>query len=189
MSTLKPVQATLPDVVAEPRQRERAWLLLAAGCSLVAGATHLWVVPEHLEEWLPAAVFFVVLAVLQLGLAALLLRRPTPLLLQLAAVGTLGIVVFYVLTRTVDLPLLPPLGAHGGDHLPVAWGIGNGTPLYPGEGLEEVGAPDLVCLAAELMTVAAITAVLPVRSRRWVLDLAVGLGGALLVLRVLGVLG
>ncbi len=167
----------------------RAVLAAAAGCSLVAAATHLYVVPEHAEEWPAAAVFFVVLTVLQLGLAAVLLRRPGPRLLESAVLATVGLVVFYVLTRTVDLPLLPPLGAHGASHLPVAWGIGNGVPVFPGEGVEEVGAPDLVCLVAELATVVLLVGVLPPAARRRVGNAAAAAALLLVALRVAGVPG
>jgi hypothetical protein len=167
----------------------RAVLATAAGCSLVAAATHLYVVPEHAEEWPAAAVFFVVLAVLQVVLAAVLLRRPGPRVLESAAVATVALVVFYVLTRTVDLPLLPPLGAHGASHLPVAWGIGNGVPVFPGEGVEEVGTPDLVCLVAELATVVLLVGVLPPAARRRVGNVAVAAALVLVTLRVAGVPG
>jgi hypothetical protein len=187
MTTLTSTAAPSHQADAD-RSARRAWLLLAAGSSLVAGAAHVWVVPEHLQEWVAAAVFFVVLAVLQVGFAVLLLVRPEPAVLVLGALGTLGLVVFYVLTRTVDLPLLPPLGAHSGSHLPVEWGVGNGVPVYPGEGFEEVGTPDLVCLAAELVLLVSLLAVLPARARRRTADLAVVAGGVLLALRVLGVL-
>jgi hypothetical protein len=187
MTTLTPTESPGHRADAD-RSARRGWLLLAAGSSLVAGATHVWVVPEHLEEWVAAAAFFVVLAVLQVVLAVLLLVRPAPAVLLVGALGTLGLVVFYVLTRTVDLPLLPPLGAHSGSHLPVEWGVGNGVPVYPGEGFEEVGTPDLVCLASELVLLVSLLAVLPPRARRRTADLAVVAGGVLLALRVLGVL-
>jgi hypothetical protein len=178
----------VPDTV-RPAVSGRSVLATAAGCSLVAAATHLYVVPEHAEEWPAAAVFFVVLAVLQLGLAAVLLRRPGPRLLEPAAHATVGLVVFYVLTRTVDLPLLPPLGAHGASHLPVAWGIGNGVPVFPGEGVEEVGTPDLVCLGAELATVVLLAGLLPPAARRRVVNVAVAAALVLVALRVAGVPG
>jgi hypothetical protein len=188
MATLTPLTSPVPRPGARPGAVDRAWLWVAAACSLVAAVTHLWVVPEHLEEWWPAALFFVVLAVAQLALSGLLLLRPTTALLGSAVVGTLGLVAFYVLTRTVDLPLLPNHGAHAASDLPVAWGVGNGVPVYPGAGLEEVGRPDLLCLAAELVMVTALVAVLPPRARRWTTDLAMLLGGALLALRASGVL-
>ena len=167
----------------------RAVLATAAGCSLVAAATHLYVVPEHAEEWPAAAVFFVVLTVLQVVLAAALLRRPGPRVLESAVLATVGLVVFYVLTRTVDLPLLPPLGTHAASHLPVAWGIGNGVPVFPGEGVEEAGTPDLVCLGAELATVVLLVGVLPPAARRRVGNVAVAAALVLVTLRVVGVQG
>ncbi len=166
---------------------ERATRLLAAGCALAAALTHAWVVPEHLDEWLPAGVFFVVVTLAQLGLVWSLRRPPAPWLLGLALAGTVGLVLLYVASRTVDLPFLP--AAHEITHLPVAWGIGNGIPVFPGERIEEVGVPDLVCLATELVLVAALCSLAPPVVRRRVTSGLLGLGLGLLVLRLLGVLG
>ena len=83
-----------------------------SGSVLVAAVAHVWVVPEHLAEWLPAAVFFVVVSAGQVALAWRLRRsrvRPRP---GSRAAGDIGVVVFYVMTRTVDLPFLP--AAHAG---------------------------------------------------------------------------
>jgi hypothetical protein len=172
--------------VSEPRV-ERGTRLLAAGCALVAGVTHAWVVPEHLEEWLPAGVFFVLVALAQLALVWSLRRTPDSRVVALALAGTVGLVLLYVASRTVDLPFLP--SAHEITHLPVAWGIGNGIPVFPGEGLEEVGTPDLVCLGAELVLVGALCSLAPPAVRGRVASGLLGLGLGLLVLRLLGVLG
>ena len=54
-----------------------AALRASAALSLLAAAMHLWVVPEHLEEWWGYGAFFLVCAFAQ-GLYALgLLRRPS----------------------------------------------------------------------------------------------------------------
>ena len=64
-----------------------ATLRTGAALSLLTAAMHLWVVPEHLEEWWGYGAFFVVLAVAQ-GLCALvLLRRPSRPLLLLGVGG------------------------------------------------------------------------------------------------------
>jgi hypothetical protein len=154
--------------------------------AIVAALTHLWVIPEHLAEWPPAAVFFAVLTVLQLGLAWLVRRRPAPAVVLLGLAGTVGLVIFYVATRTLDLPFLP---AHGAEHLPVAWGVGNGIPVFPGDRIEEVGVADVVCLVAELATVAALVALTTSGVRRLLTNALLGLGILMLVLRVGGVLG
>lgn len=91
-----------------------------------------------------------------------------------------------VASRTVDLPFLP---VHGSEHLPVAWGVGNGVPVFPGDRIEQVGLPDLVCLAAELATVAALCALSTPLVRRLTTSGLLVLGLAMVAMRVVGVLG
>ena len=159
---------------------------VAAGSVLVAAVAHVWVIPEHLAEWLPAAVFFVVVSAGQLALAWMLRRPTSAAVVTVGLFGTIGLVVFYVATRTVDLPFLP--AAHA-EHLPTAWGIGNGIPIFPGDRIEEVGVPDLVCLAAELVTIGALCALATPAVRRTVTSGLFALGVAMLVLRLVGPLG
>src|SRR4028119_950276 len=112
-------------------------LRVVAALSLLAAAMHLWVVPEHLEEWWGYGTFFVVLAAAQ-GLYALgLLRRPPsrPLLL-LGVAGNLAVVIIWLVTRTAGVPLLGP---HAGE-------------------VEGVGALDLTCTLAEVGIVAGLGA-------------------------------
>ena len=72
----------------------------AAALSLLVAAIHLWVVPEHFEEWWGYGAFFVVLAVAQ-GLYALgLLRWPTRSVLLLGAAGNLAVAILWLVTRT-----------------------------------------------------------------------------------------
>jgi len=180
-------EVAAPTRVRAPRvESDAAVRAVAAGSALVAALTHVWVIPEHLTEWLPAAVFFVVVSVGQLVLAWLLRRPPSAAIVTLGLLGTIGLVVFYVMTRTVDLPFLP--AAHA-EHLPTAWGIGNGIPIFPGDRMEEVGVPDLVCLAAELVTIGALCALATPVVRRTVTSGLFAIGVAMLVLRLVGPLG
>ena len=72
----------------------------AAALSLLVAAIHLWVVPEHFEEWWGYGAFFVVLAVAQ-GLYALgLLLRPTRSVLLLGVAGNLAVAILWLVTRT-----------------------------------------------------------------------------------------
>jgi hypothetical protein len=109
----------------------------AAALSLLAAAMHLWVVPEHLEEWWGYGTFFVVLAAAQ-GLYALgLLRRaPSRPLLLLGVAGNLAVVIIWLVTRTAGVPLLGP---HAGE-------------------VEGIGALDLTCTLAEVGIVAGLGA-------------------------------
>ena len=174
--------AALPSTTPTGRTAVR----LVVWSSLLAAATHLWVVPEHRAEWPPAAIFFVVVTVLQVALAWWTHRSPSPLVVTAGLVGTVGLLVFYVLTRTVALPFLP---AHGAEHLPVAWGVGNGIPIFPEDRIEAVGLPDMVCLVAELVTVAALCSLAAPSVRRAATNGLLLLGVSLLALRLVGVLG
>ena len=106
-----------------------AILRAAATLSLLVAAMHLWVMPEHLEEWWGYGVFFVVVAAAQ-GLYGLgLLRRPSRPFLLLGVAGNLTIVILWLVTRTTGIPLLGP------------------------HAVEVVGALDLFCTLAELCVV------------------------------------
>jgi hypothetical protein len=106
-------------------------LQVAAALSLLAATIHLWVVPEHFEEWWGYGTFFVVVALAQ-GLYALwLLRRPGRPLLLFGVAGNLMIVILWLVARTSGIPLLGP---HAGE-------------------VEEVGALDLICTLAEVCVV------------------------------------
>lgn len=140
---------------------------LAAVAAATAALLHLTVVPEHLDEWWVYGVFFLGLSAAQAVLVRLLLRGPpgTPLLLA-AIIGTLAVVVLYVLTRTSGLPVGP---VHGYSGAIVRRGVGNGVPVLPGSlsdrHIEPIGAIDLSCLAAELVLIAALVGQLPTRVR------------------------
>ncbi len=71
---------------------------------MLLAAVHLWVVPEHLEEWWGYGTFFLVCALAQ-GLYALgLLRRPSRPFLLLGVAGNLAVVILWLVTRTTDIP-------------------------------------------------------------------------------------
>ncbi len=164
---------------------QRLFAGVAAGSALVAALIHALVTPEHLTEAPAAGWFFLVVTALQAGLALALLRPlPVPVILT-ALVGQLGVVALYVASRTVDLAFLP---THGGDHLPVAGGIGNGSPVYPGAHMEPVGVLDVACLGAELVLLAMLAALLPDRVRGRVTTLMAVLAVSALVARGAGVL-
>ncbi len=144
---------------------DRTVLVAMAGAA-VAGGIHLAVAAEHLAEgWLIGG-FFVVLGSAQLGLVVALRRRLSERVL-LGVIGAhLAVIALYAATRTVDLPFVPPHDAgHSVDHLPVAGGVGNGIPIYPGSRIEPVGILDAVCLAAELALVAAVVSMVSPRLR------------------------
>ena len=118
--------------------RPKQILYAAAALSLVAALVHLWVTPEHLEEWWGYGAFFLVSAVAQALYAPLLLRRPDRAILLLGVAGNLAIVSLYLLTRTVGIPFFGP---HAGES-------------------EGVGFTDLCATTSELGIIVALGAVL-----------------------------
>jgi hypothetical protein len=86
----------------------RRTLYAGAALSLLAGLIHLWVAPEHFEEWWGYGTFFLVSAAVQVLYAPLVLLWPTRMVLLLGIAGNLAIVALYLLTRTVGVPLFGP---------------------------------------------------------------------------------
>lgn len=107
-----------------------------AALSLVAALIHLWVTPEHFEEWWGYGAFFLVCAVAQVVYVPLLLRRPNRTVLLLGIAGNSAIVLLYLLTRVVGIPVFGP---------------------EAGE-VEGVGAIDLCATASEAAMVVALGA-------------------------------
>lgn len=88
---------------------DQARLLLVA--ALIGSAViHAAVVPEHLAEWTAAGVFFILLTVVQVGVAVLLVSRPDRVLLWLAVALNAGPLLLWMYSRTVGLPFGPEPG-------------------------------------------------------------------------------
>jgi hypothetical protein len=83
-------------------------LYAAAALSLLAALIHLWVTPEHFEEWWGYGAFFLMAALAQVLYAPLVLVWPTRVVLLGGIGGNLAIVALYLLTRTVGIPLFGP---------------------------------------------------------------------------------
>jgi hypothetical protein len=94
--------------VTQTADRQRGVLPAVALLSLMAGLIHLWVVPEHFEEWWGYGVFFLVAAAAQVVYVPLLLRWPNRTVLLLGIAGNSAIVLLYLLTRVVGIPLFGP---------------------------------------------------------------------------------
>lgn len=74
--------------------------------SLLAALIHLWAMPEHFGEWWGYGTFFLATALAQGFYGAALLRWPRHnLLLLLDIGGNLSIIVLYLVTRTVGVPV------------------------------------------------------------------------------------
>jgi hypothetical protein len=133
-------------------------LYAAAALSLLAGLIHLWVTPEHFEEWRGYGAFFVVAGAAQILYVPIVLLLPTRIVLLGGIAGNLAIVVLYLLTRTVGIPLFGP---------------------EAGE-VERVGFADVCATTSELgvsvaLSVALLQKITPERRRTILLIVAVAL--------------
>src|SRR5487761_14819 len=123
---------------------------LVGACVIVSGSAHGLVTQEHFQEWWGYGVFFLVTAICLIGFGLALITdaidpRYTPgdvqrlrrLMYAIGAVGNVSILVLYVLTRTVGIPLGP------------GWGS-----------VESVGAIDVLAKTAEILAVAGLVVLL-----------------------------
>ncbi|MGY2874415.1 hypothetical protein ACVW00_001605 [Marmoricola sp. URHA0025 HA25] len=177
-------------LAARARSAPAVHLVTAAGLAACAGVIHLAVVRDHLAEAPILGTFFLVVGVAQLGLAYLFLRRRTSPLLLVPAIGAhVGLLMLYVVSRTAELPFVPAHDiGHTVKHLPIAGGVGNGIPIFPGSRIEDVGWLDLGCQAVELGLVLVLTGLLPRRIRSRVGTAMLCVGVAALVARFTGLL-
>jgi diguanylate cyclase (GGDEF)-like protein len=75
--------------------------------SLLAGVIHVGVCPEHFREATLFGVFFVVVALAQMGWAARILSHPGPALLIGGAIGQAATVGVWLMSRAVGIPVGP----------------------------------------------------------------------------------
>jgi len=71
---------------------------------LVTAATHIPLVPDHLEEAPYVGVLFILLSVVSIALAALILVRDVPLVWAASGTVTLLAFVAFLVSRTIGLP-------------------------------------------------------------------------------------
>jgi hypothetical protein len=113
------------------RTTRQTLLSAAAVLSFVAAVIHVWVMPEHFEEWWGYGLFFLVAAAAQALFAVAILRAPSPALLRVGIIGNLAIVALWVITRTIGIPVFGP---HAGE-------------------IEEIGQIDLASKLVEILLV------------------------------------
>jgi len=95
--------------MSQATDRPKGVLYAVATLSLLAALIHLWVMPEHFEEWWGYGMFFLVAALAQVVYVPLLVRWPNQtLLLLLGIAGNSAIVLLYLFTRVVGVPLFGP---------------------------------------------------------------------------------
>jgi hypothetical protein len=166
-----------------------AYATAGVGLSAAAGLIHLWVAPEHFHEAWVVGTFFVLAGTGQLAFAVVLARGLGTWGLLVGVAANAGLVVLYVLSRTVALPFLPVHDEGHVEHLPVAGATGNGVPVFPHSNIEPVGLLDITCLLAELGLIVVLVGLLPRSPRRFTTNALMGLGLAAVAARALGVLG
>lgn len=85
-------------------------IAVTAGALAVAGGTHIAAYSEHLSESMAAAVFFAIVAVLQVIAALAVLRGVGPRLRAAIVVGNLGLIALWAWSRTTGLQFGPDAG-------------------------------------------------------------------------------
>lgn len=123
---------------------------LVGACVIVSGSAHGLVTQQHFDEWWGYGVFFLATAICLIGFGLALItdaidprympgdvQRLRRLMYAVGALGNMGILGLYVLTRTA------------------------GVPLGPGSGsVESVGVIDVVAKTSELLAVAGLLVLL-----------------------------
>lgn len=102
-STIDPRSPSLP--AAEGRLDDR--LLIICVLSLSTGLIHAAAALEHLHEYALYALFFAVLAPLQLGWGIAVYKRATPTRVSTGAFASLLIAALWIISRTTGLPIGP----------------------------------------------------------------------------------
>jgi hypothetical protein len=128
--------------LAGPTRAPTVAIAVAAACLLGAEGIHTAVIAEHFTEWWAEGVFFLVLSMLEGGLAAGLLLAPARPTCQAAVLASLATIAVWAWSRTTGLPIGPEAG-------------------YP----EPVGRADTVATLLEALTALALAPAL-LRHRR-----------------------
>src|SRR5215475_7640406 len=157
------------DRIRSARRGYRRGLLYpAAMLTLGAAAIHFSVAPDHLEEFPPFGILFLVVGVIQLTLAALVVVLPGRRVFATAVAVALVCLGVWTASRTVGLPVGP----------------------HPGQ-LEVLGLADALTGAFEVLSLLVLVRLLrssPPRSirRRWLVG-TVPIGVLLTIATILGV--
>jgi hypothetical protein len=92
---------------ARPLPRPTLAMLSLAALSAASASIHAAICPEHLREWVPLGVAFMLASAAQAGWALLILLRPSRPALGWALLGNTAVVLVYVVSRTSGLPVGP----------------------------------------------------------------------------------
>jgi hypothetical protein len=127
---------------------------LAIVLSFAAALAHLVAAPSHFTWWPASGVFFVALGAGQLAYSVLLWRGVHATWLLVAGVwGTVAVILLYVASRTIGLPMTPPVPFHGGRWVP-------GRSMIP-NGAKYVGPLDVFTVVSEVLLVVTLLGMLP----------------------------
>lgn len=86
------------------------WTYLAAFACVIGAAVHLAVVRAHFAESQLYGIFFLALAFAQMGWSAATAFRPTRRVLWVDVWASLSVVMLWLCTRTIGIPLGPAAG-------------------------------------------------------------------------------
>ncbi|MGH3024284.1 MAG: hypothetical protein ACRDNI_11555 [Gaiellaceae bacterium] len=161
--------ALVPLALMPARRRQvQVGLAAAVGAASVvallsigASTVHFAVIAQHFDEWWLTGMFFLTIALFQLGWGLLVLLRPSALVYLAGAIVNALIVVTWIVSRTTGVPVGPEAGE-----------------------AEPVGFPDTLSTAFEVVLVIVVVALLADGSARrpaWHLTPAAGLVSAAVV--------
>ena|SRR3989338_4198975 len=85
---------------------QKKLVYLVACLSMLAGLIHVWVIPEHFEEWIGYGIFFVLIALFQFLFVYLILRYSFRYrsILWLGIFVNAGIIILWLYTRMFGVP-------------------------------------------------------------------------------------
>jgi hypothetical protein len=170
--------AQRPHLNAE--QWGQGWGRRVALLNLAGALAHASVISHHVQEWLPAGIFFIVVTGLQVASAIWFghfgvgTAKHRSFAISSALALNVFVVAVYVISRTTHMPFAPRVGAHGMEATA-------GVPLLPAQ-IEGIGFVDSFSLVAELLVIMHLVSALADKSRRYATDLlclcSAGLVGA-----------
>jgi hypothetical protein len=141
--------------------------VVAALLSIGAAIVHFAVIAQHFDEWWLTGMFFLSIALFQLGWGLLVLIQPSALVYVTGAIANALIIVTWIVSRTTGVPVGPEAGE-----------------------AEAVSLPDAMATAFEVGLIVVLVALLAERSARWPArrfpPMAAGLGSAAVVASLTG---
>jgi hypothetical protein len=102
----KPEEAVGEELAAGPEALAGGLAVLSIGAAVI----HFAVIAQHMDEWWLTGMFFVVVALFQLAWAIAVLARPSPPLYLAGAVVNALVVITWIVSRTVGVPVGPEAG-------------------------------------------------------------------------------